>query len=259
MKAIRFIHIFFYVSIPIFSLVLMGMSIRYQKKKLCQNVNIRIENEADNLFLDVEKIKRVIASEENLMETPVRAISLTSVENKLIATNFVDHAEAYFSPRGNLNLDVELRQPIARVVTSKNESFYIDKNLLKMPLNPHFAARSILVRGNFKEKYYSLFVQDSILQTVLPLLSYIDSHPLVKSQISELVVNRDGEILIYPEIGSLKIEFGSVENFQQKFDHLLLFYKEVLSKTGWSYYSKVNLKYKNQVVAVKAKNSQTEN
>jgi len=44
------------------------------------------------------------------------------------------------------------------------------------------------------------------------------------------------------------ILFGPMDEIEEKFKKLKLFYKEVLPKKGWNTYSSINLKYKNQIV-----------
>jgi cell division protein FtsQ len=45
--------------------------------------------------------------------------------------------------------------------------------------------------------------------------------------------------------------FGTGDDIEIKFEKLMLFYKEGLSRVGWDKYSTINLKYKNQIVCTK--------
>ena len=68
-------------------------------------------------------------------------------------------------------------------------------------------------------------------------------------------------IIVYPLMGQeitvnggfMKdtIVIGEVYNLESKFNKLMLFYEEGLSKTGWNEYKTINLKYKDQVVCTK--------
>ena len=44
-----------------------------------------------------------------------------------------------------------------------------------------------------------------------------------------------------------------VQDYETKFDNLMLVYKDVFSKTGWTMYDTVSLKFKNQVVCTRRK------
>ena len=52
-----------------------------------------------------------------------------------------------------------------------------------------------------------------------------------------------------PKLGDQTILFGDTSNLVQKFQKFELFYKKVVPIYGWKKYSKINLEYKNQLVA----------
>jgi len=64
-------------------------------------------------------------------------------------------------------------------------------------------------------------------------------------------VNGAGEIELISRVGNQPVLFGDINDMEEKFDKLLLFYKEGLSKTGWNQYKTINLTYKDQVVCTK--------
>ncbi|MBK7433459.1 MAG: hypothetical protein IPI66_05780 [Chitinophagaceae bacterium] len=52
-----------------------------------------------------------------------------------------------------------------------------------------------------------------------------------------------------PKIGKQVIVFGDASDIAGKMSKLKLFYRNVMVKAGWQYYSTINLQYKDQVVA----------
>jgi hypothetical protein len=52
-----------------------------------------------------------------------------------------------------------------------------------------------------------------------------------------------------PKVGNNIIVFGNATDIKEKFNKLKLFYKNIMVKAGWSYYSVINVEYKNEVVA----------
>jgi cell division protein FtsQ len=60
----------------------------------------------------------------------------------------------------------------------------------------------------------------------------------------------DKKFEFIPVIGSHIIRIGRAENIDQKLRRLLVFYKQVLSKTGFDKYSALDLQYEGQVVAI---------
>jgi len=83
------------------------------------------------------------------------------------------------------------------------------------------------------------------------LAKFVDQSEFWKAQLVQIYVNEDNEIELIPRVGSHRILIGDVENLEEKFNKLMLFYEKGLSKTGWNEYSIINLKFKDQVVCTK--------
>ena len=88
---------------------------------------------------------------------------------------------------------------------------------------------------------------------LLPMARYIYGHPFWNAQIEQIYVNERHEVELVPRVGKQTILLGSVEDYETKFDNLMLVYKDVFSKTGWTMYDTVSLKFKNQVVCTRRK------
>jgi cell division protein FtsQ len=83
------------------------------------------------------------------------------------------------------------------------------------------------------------------------IATYVDKDAFWKAQIEQIFVTAESEYLLIPKIGDHTIVFGTAENMEEKFEKLLLFYKEGLSRVGWEQYKSINVKFKNQVVCTK--------
>ena len=57
-----------------------------------------------------------------------------------------------------------------------------------------------------------------------------------------------------PVIGNHIVNLGNGENIEQKFNRLFIFYKQVLSKTGFDKYKAIDVRYTGQVVGRKSDN-----
>ena len=80
------------------------------------------------------------------------------------------------------------------------------------------------------------------------MLKYIENDAFWKAQIAHILIKKDGEIELYPQVTKQVVEFGMPEDFDGKFSKLLTFYKEILPKKGWNTYDRVNLKFENQII-----------
>jgi hypothetical protein len=91
----------------------------------------------------------------------------------------------------------------------------------------------------------------NLLKGIKDVGSYILNDPFWMGQIDQVDITADRGFEMIPKIGNNIIVFGTAENYESKFNNLLTFYKQVEIKVGWNKYSKINIQYKGQVVAVK--------
>jgi cell division protein FtsQ len=76
------------------------------------------------------------------------------------------------------------------------------------------------------------------------------SNEFWSAQIEQIHIDQYNMELM-PKLGKHQILFGSGTRIEQKFNRLLLFYKHVLNKAGWNYYSVLDLRYDKQLVGVR--------
>lgn len=236
--------------IIIISIGLSIYSMDYQENKICRDVIVEFKDKNASPFLDAENIKQIIETPLILGE-PFHKINLQLLENKLRKNPFIKNAELYIRPDYALQIDVELIEVAARIYDSNGDSYYIDFQGKKIPLSPNYTARTMIIRGDFKEEPKKRYVHNEHLKNCLPFLKFISQHSEFSLIISELKIYEDGNIEIYPELGNFVIDFGSLENYQQKLLNLWMFYKKVLPKVGWNYYDRIVLKYNNQILGRK--------
>ena len=90
-----------------------------------------------------------------------------------------------------------------------------------------------------------------LLAQIKNISLYISQSPFWMAQIEQVDITPQRSFEMIPKIGNQVIIFGPADNYEEKFNNLLIFYKNVQSKVGWNKYSTLNVSYKNQVIAVK--------
>lgn len=81
----------------------------------------------------------------------------------------------------------------------------------------------------------------------MELLRFLNTDPFWKAQVTQLNVDKDGEIDLMTLLGDQRVELGTAENFESKFKKLRIFYDKVLSK-DWSRYKRISVKFQDQIV-----------
>ena len=66
---------------------------------------------------------------------------------------------------------------------------------------------------------------------------------------SQVTINSKNQFELVPSIGKHEILFGDTSDLEKKFEKFNLFYKKALPTVGWSRYNKIDLTYKNMLVA----------
>lgn len=220
---------------------LMAFSFKEQQKVKCQRFNVLLAGSEEH-FVNHEMIHDLLKN-KNLhpLEKTSEEIIIKEMEQSISTHAAVKRANVYSDIVGNISVEIIERKPIARVVTVK-DSYYIDEDGKQMPLSNHFTARTLVISGNV----------DAIeSKELFQMAKYIYTNPFWKAQIIQIHIEENKDLILIPRVGCHQIVFGEVESLEEKFSNLKLFYEKGISYKGWSNYSRINLKFKNQIVCTK--------
>lgn len=221
------------------------------KSKVCNNIIITIDNQFENHFVDKDDILQLITvNNTQIIEgAHISKLNLREIENRLIHEPFLNHAEIYVDHSGNMMVSVGLRKPMARVVRYNGPDAYVGEDGQILPVSRKFSTRTIIITG---DKSKDLSEQINIINgeyaALYELILYIVNDTFLKAQIAQIKILKNGEVILYPQVTKQYIEFGEIENIEIKFKKLKLFYDEILPRKGWNSYSRVSLKYTNQII-----------
>ena len=232
--------------IVIFSLI--AFESREYKNEVCQEIIININNQYDNYFIDEYDVLEMVTNggEDVLVGRTFSDIALKVVEDRLKNQAYIEEGDVYKDLKGSLIANVYLRRPIARVLNKAGEDQYIAEDGVLLPTSKKFTSRVVLVSGLEIQDYKSIH---EINGEVFEMINFIRKNPFWKAQVSQIEVNDSGEFILYPQVTKQYVEFGTVEDMKAKFKKLKVFYKNILPQQGWNKYKRINLKYKDQIIA----------
>ena len=148
-----------------------------------------------------------------------------------------------------LCVEIQEREPLARVFTNNGASFYLDDSITILPLSNRHTAR-LPVFTSFSGSLNQLNKFDTaLLKSIKTMGAFILKDSFLMSMIDQIDINKKNEFELIPKMGDQTIIFGDTSDLSQKFEKFELFYKKVVPVYGWKKYCKVNLEYKNQLVA----------
>lgn len=223
---------------------LVSFSVNRHISKNVEKINIKIDHDTGRYFLNDSLVLSIISGQKNdINELSIGDLAIGEIEAKLNENTYVNEAQVYKDIDGELFIDIRQQVPIARVFTG-NDEYYLTSNLTKMPLSNLYSDEVILVGGEIEENDY-----DGIYK----MTEFLEADKLLKKHIIAMKKVNPNSFILLVNNGDYYIEFGELENIEDKFENLKLFYDQYLGKVGLDYYKSINLKFNNQIVATKRK------
>ncbi len=263
MKKIIIVSIWVLLAVGlIVGLVFSGI---FHQNRICKAVEININYAGGDPFFTTEDINTLLNNNnDSLKGKKMSEIDEHLIENIIRENPYVWDAEVFTTMDVILKINITQRKPIVRIINKFNQQYYLDNAGVKMPINASYPANVVIATGNINT-VYTLFSpenvnqrndtlnlkQDSILFNIYKVAGYIYNNTFLKAQIEQIYVNEYGDIELIPKLGDQVIIFGNAENIEEKFNKLLIIYKEAFNKLGWDRYKLINLTYENQVVCTK--------
>ena len=241
---IKILKNFIYILITVF-IVVIGI---FSFKKNSSPIKEIVIN-SENKFLDRFQIESLI-TEKMDKDSIIKNVNI--IEKNILANPFVKEIKLYQDLSNKLIVDLVQYQPIARLVYENKKDLYIDLHGNIFPISTKFSERVILIHtaDNINLDLKNINSTD-YGKKIFTMINYIINDIFLSKIISEIDINYNKNIIIYPQVSKQKIIFGYPEKIDVKFDKLMLFYKKILPAKGWNTYKSVNLKFKNQIICDK--------
>ncbi len=218
----------------------------------CTSVEINIQGVQNNYFIDQKDVRTIILQINGgkLEGVPVKQFDLGRMEAALKKNIWIKKAELFFDNNEHLKVEVLEREPVARIFTDQGNSFYIDSSFHVLPLSDKFSARLPVFTG-FVETSRLSKSDSLLLRDIGKLADYILNDPFWMAQVEQVEIQPGRQFELIPKVGNQVIVFGDISDYHHKFNNLLTFYREILSKSGWNKYSRINVQYQGQVIGVR--------
>ncbi|SFC80032.1 cell division protein FtsQ [Flexibacter flexilis DSM 6793] len=231
--------------------VLVGFAGKRQTSRVCRNIEVRIANQLENHFVGENDVLALLSAGQNDMLTGKRysEINLKRLEKEVKKNKFVNSVQISHDYAGNMLVEVSQAKPVARVLRSKGRDSYLGSMGEILPVSPRYTARVLLLEGAGARRLTTVSLkEDEQGGKIFDLVNFINDDPFWQKMIVHLYIDEYGDIVMYPQMGKQIIDFGKPDDIELKFSKLSTFYKQIVPAKGWNYYSKVILKYNNQII-----------
>ena len=212
---------------------------RNSQRKVHQPV-IEFKGKNDPYITTQTVSKLLIQNQQTVTDKPKETLDLNRLETALNSNPMIRSAQVFMHVDGVLKVEIEQKEPIARVLTQ--ESYYIDSQGQYMPLSTNHTARVPFVTGS---------VQKDKLTNVYAIANKVYNDEFLKKNVIEIHQNDDTSLWLKLRDYKFTVELGNVKQLDKKINNLKAFYQKALKDNLLNNYSKVNLRFDNQVVCTK--------
>jgi cell division protein FtsQ len=239
-----------WMGMGIATIVLLVAAIRIKDARACKQIEINIDAPGDNYFVDKKDILAVISSLSggNPLNKPAGSFNLEQMEEALQKNVWIKDAQLFFDNNEVLHVNIHERVPVVRVFAAGGGTFYLDSSAAKLPLSEKFSARLPVFTGFPSDKIILSKADSTLLKDIKNLGMAIAKDSFCMAMIEQVDIKSEGDFEMMMKIGNSIVLFGNAADAEVKLERLKLFYREVVPKAGWNYYSRINVQYKDQVV-----------
>ena len=218
--------------------VILSFTNKNRKNQIANLNNIKIDYKK---FIDNKSVIKYLNDNHVSFDSiSISDIDFVSIEEALNNHPYIKKAEIYTDQLGKVNLYLNNRIPYARVINNSDD-FYLDSKMTILPINENYTENVLIITGKF------------VLTNLKAkkLITFINNNDFWSSQITQIHFINEEDVILITRVGDQLIEFGDLNNQEDKLNNLNIFYKKVMPVQGWKKYSKVSLKFNNQIVCTK--------
>ena len=201
-----------------------------------EKVSVQLTQTKHPVYFIDEKDIREIVKKSNPGKR-IGDINIPDLEKKINLLPAVDSANVYLNLNGNLNLDIKQRVPAFRL-NKNGRDFYVDEKGTEFPISKNYSFPCMLVTGNVDKSEYVKLAE---------LVDKIDRDEFSKKYFIGITKENGGYNLLTSQ-GNYKVEIGDLDKINLKVKGFKTFVEKHLVYQEPDKYSKISVKYDNQIV-----------
>ena len=257
--------IIFWVLFGVGLILIVFFASKENDNAVAKKPDISIHVEGENAFLtESELLNRLILKRLYQKNMKVNFVNVKKIEAAIIKMEEVKNVRVYKNIGNSWNIDVELRNPIARIFTLSQQAYYLDDEGFTMGRSSLHTAHVLVFSGFITEIMEKASVKEIInndslksirkLDDIYRISNYVCRDSLMNALIGQVYLEKNGDFILIPLVGKQTILFGSANSDEvvaDKFNRLKVFYKEGMPHEGWEKYNTIIVKYEGQIVCRK--------
>ncbi|WP_294315461.1 cell division protein FtsQ [uncultured Chryseobacterium sp.] len=224
------------------TVIILGFLLSFSLKKFSgqkitdKQISVKMNEKTPVYFVDEKDIREIVKKENPSGE--VGDLDIPALEKKINNLPAVDSANVYLNLNGKLNLDIKQRVPVFRL-NKKGRDFYVDEKGIEFPISKTYSHPCMLVTGNVNKDEY---------QKLAELVEKIDKDDFSRKYFIGISKDRNGNYNLLTSESNYKVEIGDLDNIDFKVKGFKTFVEKYLVYQDPEKYSRVSVKYQNQIV-----------
>jgi cell division protein FtsQ len=244
----RALKILTWMGITAWFVVILGFVSGEGDEVLCNRIEVVISDTIHLRFVTESDIRALFRSGGmELQGYPISGINIREMEGILEESSYIRDAEVSTDITGKMEVRIEQRVPLVRIMPQGSGGYYLDTEGKTMPLSNQFTPHIMLVSGYVGGRD----TEAEELEEIHRFCSHVSGDPFWSDQIVQIYRNRKGEYELIPRVGAHQILLGSMNMWEKKLRNLEMLYDQGFPSYGWNTYGVINLKYTNQVICTK--------
>lgn len=232
------------VALAVYLVFALAITNSVSSETTCTGLKIAVNDTASLKFVTAAELSRELGTlPADAKGMRLLDIDTDSMERLFNSIDKIENVNAVRLTDGSVLVTVDPLHPVARVFDSKG-SYYINRSGKRISANARYHIDVPVIQGDFVDSVFPA-------SRVLPLVDYIAADSLWNSLVSMIKVDSPSDILLVPIVRGQIINFGTPDNFDNKFMRLRRMYSEVMPVKGWSYYDTISVKWDGQIVATR--------
>ena len=220
------------------NITLLGFTYADKVEKRITSINISIIDDVDSKFLTVPRVRTHLDSYGKIIGELEKDLQLEAMHSHLTNIPSVLNVKIFSNLNGELIIELTQRKAQARVNIDISSDYYIDELGESMPLDPNYSERVPIIHAKNIEE----------VSQAISFIKEIENDEFWTSLIDQIIVHPLGELEIIPRIGA-RVFLGSSPEPEELRRNLLTFYRAQIKTGNLKDYSRIDLSYKNQVIA----------
>jgi cell division protein FtsQ len=233
-------------------LVLLVGAIGIRNRNTCSGIRITYTRPGGGRYVDSLRIAHLLnaGGERQLTGALLTNLDLNRMEKLLESDSWIRDADLFLDRGHSLHIRIEEQSPVARIFTRSGYSFYMDSQLNRIPLNPLYTERLPVFTGMPVSILGRQAGDTQHLADAWHIVRYLRSDDLAMAIVDQVDFEPGTGFVLIPKLGDHRIVFGNATDIAGKFRRLLIFYQQVMSHSGWNSYRQIDIRYRDQVVAI---------